>query len=324
MKIVVMVAAALLFANAEASAKIDKRNLLEIATKPIVVAVVDTGTDIYHKDLRDSIWTNAGESGLDAQGNNKENNKIDDDGNGFVDDLHGWNFVNNTNEVIDDVGHGTHIAGIIKREFNRYEGGLKSNSTFVPTVRLMILKYYNPKGKNFENLVNSTKAIQYANKMKVHVINYSGGGGESNYAEHQALLQSLRQKIVFVAAAGNNFSDTDIKKYYPANYNLANIISVAATDRNGDLMPFSNYGRRSIDIAAPGKWILSTLPNHKYGVMSGTSQATAHITGVVAKIIARSPSSKEKVYKSLLADAKFNKTLLGKTKTQLAIISDSK
>lgn len=305
-------------------AQINKKNLIHKNFRPILVAVIDTGTDIYHKDLKDNIWTNPGESGLDQFGNNKENNKIDDDGNGYVDDLHGWNFVDNTNDVTDDVGHGTHISGIIKREFNQHQIDKKLNDLVIPKISLMILKYYNPKGKNQDNLYNSTQAIGYANKMQAQVINYSGGGGQSSISELKAIKQSLLQKIIFVAAAGNNFSDTDFKKYYPANYGLENIISVAAANRNGELLPFSNYGKLSVDIAAPGKWILSTLPNNKYGVLSGTSQATAYVSGVVAKLLFKNSSHSEKIYQQLMSEAKFNKTLVGKTRTQLAIISEAK
>ncbi len=304
------------------SGSANKKNLIGKEFEPILIAVIDTGSDIYHKDLKDHIWTNPGESGLDVFGNNKENNKKDDDGNGFVDDLHGWNFVDNNNDVTDEVGHGTHISGIIKREFHQHP--LQNKSVTKAKVRLMILKYYSPKGKNQDNLYNSTQAIIYANKMRAQVINYSGGGGQSSLSELKAIQQSLLQKIVFVAAAGNNFTNTDVKKYYPANYGLDNIISVAATDRAGELLPFSNYGKRSVDIAAPGKWILSTLPNNQYGVLSGTSQATAYVSGVVAKILSQKQASSGKILQNLLGEAKFNKSLIGKTKTSLAIISDSK
>lgn len=322
MKRLFIVSVALLLTLKTFAAATDK-NRIAPKFAPVVVAVIDTGADIHHKDLKEFIWTNPGESGLDKFGNNKETNKLDDDGNGFADDIHGWNFVDNNNDVSDDVGHGTHISGIIKREFNRHTGGELPNSTFVPSVRLMILKYYDPHGKNQNNLNNSTRAIQYANKMKVKVINYSGGGGESNQAESVALHKSLQENILVVAAAGNNFSNTDVKKYYPANYALKNIISVAATNRSGELMPFSNYGRLSVDIAAPGKWILSTLPHNKYGVMSGTSQATAFVTGVVAKLIALNNRNTAGVYPQLLSVATFKKGLQGKTKNQLAIISNS-
>lgn len=298
------------------------RNRIQQKFAPVVVAVIDTGTDIYHKDLKNFIWTNPGESGLDAAGNAKESNKLDDDGNGFADDVHGWNFVENNNDVSDDIGHGTHISGIVKREFNRYDGGEDLPSTFVPAVRLMILKYYDANGKNQDNLKNSTRAIQYANAMNAKIINYSGGGGESSADEKKAITQSFQQNILFVAAAGNNFSNSDVKKYYPANYSLKNIISVAASGRDGQLMPFSNYGKLSVDIAAPGKWILSTLPQNKYGVMSGTSQATAHVTGVVAKLVALKVNGIDSVMQRLLAHAKFQKSLQGKTKNQLAIISN--
>lgn len=299
-------------------AAINKEVLKIYKPKSIVVAVIDTGADITHDELKDFIWTNEGETGKDTFGNDKETNEIDDDGNGFADDVHGWNFINNNNDVSDQMGHGTHVSGIIKNEFNKH-----SSSTLSPSVRLMVLKYFDPKAKNETNLINSTKAIEYANKMKARVINYSGGGSEPYGQELLAIQQSAKQDILFVAAAGNNNSNTDVEKYYPANYPLSNIISVAATNSQGDLVSFSNYGS-GIDIAAPGKLIYSTLPNKKYGFMSGTSQATAYVSGLAASLLASKLVSPQKLLSELKELGTFNKTLKGKTKSQLALISEPK
>ena len=125
-----------------------------------------------HEDLRSNLWKNKGETGLDKQGRSKETNKIDDDGNGFIDDVHGWNFVSNNNKVKDYHGHGTHVAGIVGAE----GGNGKGISGVSPKVNLMILKYYDPRFSNTDNLKNTIKAIEYATKMGAKIINYSGGG----------------------------------------------------------------------------------------------------------------------------------------------------
>jgi subtilisin family serine protease len=308
--------AALLFAQKNQAA-INKDVLKIYQPQEIVVAVIDSGADLTHNELKDFIWTNEGESGKDKFGNDKEINGIDDDDNGFVDDVHGWNFIKNNNDVSDQAGHGTHVSGIIKNEFNRRT----STSTSPHSVRLMILKYFDPDGKSKDNLLNSTKAIEYANRMKAHVINYSGGGADTSARERLAIQQSAKQNILFIAAAGNKRSNTDIEKYYPANYPIGNIISVAATNNQGKLVSFSNFGS-GIDIAAPGQLIYSSLPNKQYGFMSGTSQATAYVSGVVASLLAVHFMPPQDVLLQLKKLGTFNETLKGKTKTQLALIAD--
>ncbi len=291
--------------------------------KPIVIAVIDTGADISHPDLKNYIWTNLGEMGLDSLGLDKKSNGIDDDDNGFVDDIHGWNFVENSNRVFDVNGHGTHISGIIKNEFKNLNAK-QSTSTSAAPVRLMILKYYDPKGKLEDSIKFSVQAIKYANMMNANIINYSGGGDESSASELAAIRQSEKLGILFVAAAGNGRANTDIKKYYPANYGLSNIISVGATNEEGDYASFSNYGNRSVDIAAPGKDINSTLPNSKFGLMSGTSQATAFVTGAAAKMLSiyKGKLSPKDTIELLLKSSRAQSTLAGKTKHRLALLNN--
>lgn len=285
----------------------------------ITVAVIDTGTDIHHKNLKDFIWVNEGETGKDRLGRDKETNGVDDDDNGFVDDVHGWNFVKNNNDVSDSEGHGTHISGVIKREFEKH----RPHSTSAPSVRLMIVKYYDATAKDEDNVVNTVKAIRYATRMRARIINYSGGGDNRYPLEFQALKEAERRGILIVAAAGNNRTDTDRRGFYPANYPLDNIISVAASDASGDLMGFSNYGAGTIDLAAPGELIYSTLPGNRWGVMSGTSQATAHVTGLAASLLLRSraPATRS-VLRDLLALGTVKKSLKGKTKFQTAMLMD--
>ncbi|MCB0368168.1 MAG: S8 family serine peptidase, partial [Bdellovibrionales bacterium] len=170
-----------------------------------IVAICDTGADINHEDLSQNIWTNPGESGFDSKGNNKASNGIDDDGNGFVDDVHGWNFVSNNNDLTDNHGHGTHIAGII----GAVAGNKKGISGIAPEVSLMIGKYYDPKVVNTDNLKNTINCIKYAVKMGANVINYSGGGVDYSQDEFNAIKEAEKKGILFVAAAGNERSNSD-------------------------------------------------------------------------------------------------------------------
>lgn len=294
-------------------------------TRPsVTVAVIDTGTDISHRDLKSQLWINSGEQGTDALGRDKSTNGFDDDGNGFADDVHGWNFVENNNDLSDSMGHGTHISGVIKNESGR-SSSLNTDSTSTPTARLMVLRYYNPNGTDAENIENTVKAMNYAIKMGAHIINYSGGGSLPHQAEFRALKAAEKLNIVVVAAAGNNKTNTDINNYYPANYGLKNIISVGAVEKNGDWVSFSNYGSKTVDIAAPGRNVFSTLPQNKFGYMSGTSQSTAFVSGRLASIISRTQNREPKFLLSqLIGEAEFNKSLAGKTKFQVALVGVSK
>ena len=245
----------------------------------IVVAVIDTGIDLDHVEFKDRLWVNKGEFGLDELGRDKSSNGVDDDKNGYVDDVHGWNFVHSNNDVTDNHGHGTHISGIIGARGMTVSG-------VAPDVSLMVLKYYDSKGGggSLEFTINS---IRYAVKMGAHIINYSGGGTQPNSLEKKAIKEAQERGILFVAAAGNEYSNSDISNYYPADYELNNIISVTAIDESKHVLESSNYGVKTVDIAAPGKRIYSTLHNGLYGYMTGTSQATGFVTGVTALIMSR-------------------------------------
>lgn len=290
----------------------------ELSQQPLVIAVIDTGADASHPALKNSLWQNPGELGTDSKGRDKRFNGIDDDDNGFVDDFQGWNFVSNSNDIKDEHGHGTHIAGIIEHEVQSQR---RKPSSIDTPVRLMILKYFNPKARLDENLTNTVRALKYAIKMGAHIINYSGGGSQQSELELQVIREAQKKSILIVAAAGNEGSNTDRYHYYPANYPVSNIVSVAATDNKGQLMDFSNYGQKSVSIAAPGDHVFSSLPGGRYGVMSGTSQATARVTGIVASIAARSshtPSALELI-RSLLRTGQYDSRLKGKTKFAVTV-----
>jgi subtilisin family serine protease len=282
-------------------------------SKDIIVAVIDTGVDEKHRDLAGNLWVNPGETGKDANGNDKATNGIDDDGNGYIDDVHGWNFVSNNNSLVDNHGHGTHIAGIIGARGGNGFG----ISGVAPKVSLMILKYYDPKASNSNNLKNTVDAIKYATKMHANIINYSGGGTDYSSEEFAAVKGAQQAGILFVAAAGNERSNSDEsgKHYYPADYELPNIISVTAVNKEETkVLASSNYGLRTVDIAAPGENIYSTLPGGGFGLMTGTSQATAFVTGVAALIEAHNRDfDYSEVKKYILRTGDEYPTLLSKT-----------
>ena len=272
-------------------------------SKNVIVAVVDTGIDYSHPELRDNLWVNSGESGawnppshLASQNScrDKSCNGIDDDNNGFIDDVIGWDFVNDVPFPYDTHGHGSHISGII--------GATAANGVGLagvcPRVRIMALKYYDSSGAGFNNLQNTVKAFHYVNKMGAHIINYSGGGAEAAAAERMALEDSKSRGILVVAAAGNDGRSNDIMPYYPASYPLDNIISVASINRQDQLLPSSNFGK-VVHVAAPGLSVLSTLPGGRFGMMTGTSQATAFVTGAAALLASQFKDIKDFDYQAI-------------------------
>ena len=285
-------------------------------SKNVVVAVIDTGIDINHEDIKSNLWKNPGETGLDKNGKDKASNGIDDDKNGYVDDVYGWNFVGSTNDLTDNHGHGTHIAGIIGAE----AGNQKGISGISPEVSLMIIKYYDPKVTNTDNLKNTINSINYAIKMGAQIINYSGGGTDYSQEEFEAVKKAEKNGILFVAAAGNERSNSDQFHYYPADYKLTNIISVTAMDPSKDVLSTSNFGTETVDIAAPGQNIISTLPGNSYGFMTGTSQATAFVTGAAVLVKANKPDFKfDDIKKYILSTGDASPTLALKTRTSRSL-----
>ena len=265
-------------------ADIDAPEAWELATGSagIVTAVIDTGVDYTHADLAANIWVNPGEIA---------GNGIDDDGNGFVDDVHGYDFVNNDGDPMDDNSHGTHVAGTI--------AGVGNNGTGVAGVNwtssIMALKFLDASGSG--STADAVLALNYLTLMRttygvdVRLSNNSWGGGGYSQSMYDAIAANGAAGILFVAAAGNSADNNDVTPHYPANYNLDNVISVAATDRNDDLASFSCYGATTVDLAAPGVSIYSTVPGGSYSSYSGTSMATPHVSGVAALAWSLSPDA---------------------------------
>ncbi len=239
-------------------------------SKDIIVAVIDTGVDYTHTELTKNIYRNPGESG-----DGKETNGIDDDANGFIDDHVGWNFSASNNDPIDQDGHGTHCSGVIGAEGNNDKGivGISWNVSILP------IKFLGVGGGTAAHAVQS---IQYATKMGAHIMSNSWGGGFFSQAIKDAIGEAEEAGILFVAAAGNSGNDSDARPHYPSSYPEKNIISVAATNNSDDLSYFSTWGKESVDIAAPGSNIYSTVIKEKYASFSGTSMATPHVAGAAA------------------------------------------
>lgn len=250
----------------------------------VVVAVIDTGIDYDHPDLEDNIWLNPGECG-----SGKETNGIDDDGNGYEDDWHGWDFVNGDNNPMDgntylERYHGTHVAGII--------GAVGDNDSGVAgvtwDVQLMPLRVLDENGAG--DTTDIINAVDYATDNGANISNNSYGGGGFSQSFLYAIGRALSAGSLFVAAAGNDSVDNDITPNYPSSYNFNNIISVLSTDIDDELSGFSNYGSASVDIGAPGGSdssqssynIFSTKYNQAYQYHAGTSMATPFVTGAAA------------------------------------------
>lgn len=261
----------------------DAWDVLPAQPEPIVVGIVDTGVDMAHPDLADNIFLNPGEIGLDANGQDKRFNGIDDDGNGFVDDWRGWDFAagdgrSQDNDPSPGNAHGTHVAGIVGALVNNGRGV----AGIVPRVRLLVVKI-GPDAPGSTQVVNSYQGILYAASMGAAVINCSWGGPARSEAEREIVRTAVALGAVLVAAAGN---DGQRVPFYPAAY--PEVLSVAATD-SADLKAwYSNY-HESIAVAAPGEDILSTLPGGLYGRMSGTSMAAPVVSGIVALVRQKFP-----------------------------------
>ncbi|NOZ73638.1 MAG: S8 family serine peptidase [Chloroflexi bacterium] len=235
----------------------------------IIVAVIDSGIDLNHEDLKDALWTNPAEIA---------DNGIDDDHNGLVDDVYGWNFAADNNNVDDWLGHGSHVAGIIAARINNAKG----IAGIAPKTRLMALGVFTPPG--FGTFADEIKAILYAVDQGAKVINLSLGGTAYSRGEQVAIEYAVQHGVVVVAAAGNNGREI---YHWPAAQDAS--IAVAATTATDTLASFSNRGDY-VDVAAPGVMIWSLRMGGGYRTMSGTSMATPHVSGLAALILARNPT----------------------------------
>ena len=246
--------------------------------RDVVVAVIDTGVDISHEDLAGAIWVNEDEI---------PGNGLDDDGNGYADDVNGWNFYHNNNQIYNgsEDSHGTHGAGTIRAS----SGNGVGISGMIPGDRVKLMPVKALGGGDGEgNTAALIKAIRYAEDNGASICNLS----LTSPANDQALYCAIRDSsMLFVAAAGNDGKDIDRTPVYPASYELDNVISAANISCGGELHESSNYGVGSVDLAAPGSYILSTTPGNTYSYMTGTSMATPMVSAAAAMLCSQFPDA---------------------------------
>jgi subtilisin family serine protease len=270
----------------------------------VVVAVLDSGVDYTHRDLMQNMWIRP--SSLPEYVDNEL---------GYANDEHGFNAVDNLADPMDDNGHGTHCAGIIGAEGDNDEGIAGVNWH----VQIMPLKFIGPSGSGTTK--DAIEAINYAIERKragvnIRAINASWGSRQYSKALEDVIREAGDEGILFIAAAGNASTDNDSSPHYPSNYDLPNVISVAATDRNDELAGFSNYGIKSVQIAAPGADIMSTWLGHLYEEHSGTSMAAPVVTGVAALVVSSEPNISMRLLRArLMASVDKLPQLKGKVET---------
>ena len=278
-------------------------------SKNVVVAIIDSGIDLTHPDLKNNVWTNPFEIAGDG---------IDNENNGYVDDIYGWNFANNNNNVQDGYGHGTHVAGIVGAEGNNSLGvaGVNWNVSIMP------LKFMDDQGVG--NTGGAAQAMMYASMMKKNygvnvVVANASWGGTTGFSDtlYNAINQLNDAGIVLTTAAGNYGSDTDITPRYPGCFNVDNVINVGALTSDGvNLATFSNYGATSVDLAAPGSMIYSTMRSNYYGYKSGTSMASPFVAGTVALLNSIKPNlSVAEVKSAIFGNVDKLSSLFGKVAT---------
>lgn len=259
-------------------------------SEDVVIAVLDTGVDYTHPDLVSNMWIRPDR--IPQYGDNEL---------GIYNDRYGFNAADNAADPMDENGHGTHCAGVIGAEADNDLGiaGINWNA------RIMPLKFLGRGG--FGTTKDAIEAINYAVDRKkkgvnVRIISASWGSTQYSKALEDAIRAAGENGILFVAAAGNSSTDNDKRPHYPSNYDLPNVVSVAALDRSDHLASFSNYGTKTVDVAAPGKEIVSTWLSEAYREASGTSMATPHVAGIAALIVANEPDiSVEKLKARLIA-----------------------
>lgn len=242
-----------------------------------IVAIIDTGLDSSHTVFTQSraVWSNPQEI---------PGNGIDDDFNGYVDDVHGWNFINNSANFFDDQGHGTHVGGIV---LGATMDILKAPPLDLAKIQIMPLKFLDSTGSGSTS--NAITAMYYAINNGARVINCSWGGSSYSRALHEAITYAYAHGVLVVTAAGNYTRNNDTSDMYPANYDVPSNLSVAASNDYDYLASFSNFGVATVPVSSPGVLIYSTIPGGTYGLMSGTSMAAPFVAGAAALSLREAP-----------------------------------
>ena len=241
---------------------------LGVGSRDVRVAIIDTGIDFFHPDIRENLWINLTEI---------PGNGLDDDDNGYIDDVHGFDFVSDDGDPFDDQGHGTHVAGIVGAVANNRRG----TAGVCQEVSLIAIKSFGVSGS--ADVATVVKSMRYAIDHGTDIINASWGVDIRSELMRTAVEEAAEADVLFVAAGGNRQSE---QLFYPAAFE--NTIGVGATDKNDQRSRFSNYGS-FIDLAAPGQTIFSTLPDNRFGFLSGTSMAAPHVSGAAALALSRYP-----------------------------------
>jgi serine protease len=290
-----------------ADADIDAVEAWDITTgsSSVIVGVIDTGVDYNHPDLQANIWTNPGEIAGDG---------IDNDGNGVIDDIHGYNANANNGDPMDGNGHGTHVSGTIGAKGNNGVGVVGVNWD----VTIIGCQFLDASGSG--STAGAIACIDYMTNLKqnhgvdVKATNNSWGGGGFSQALKDSIDTAGDAGILFLAAAGNGASDNDVTASYPASYESDAVMAIASTDRNDNMSGFSQWGLTSVDMGAPGSAILSTVPGGGYDTFSGTSMATPHVTGAAALVWSLNPDlSPVEMKELLMISGDANAALTGKT-----------
>jgi subtilisin family serine protease/subtilase family serine protease len=263
----------------------------QTGSSSVIVASIDTGVDYIHEDLAANMWINSGETA---------DNGIDDDSNGYIDDVYGWDFFNNDNDPIDDHGHGTHTSGTIAAVGNNGKGvtGVSWNS------KIMAVKFLGAGGGG--TMSGAASAIIYAADMGAQISNNSWGclgSGCDSQTLNDAIAYAGTEGMLFVVSAGNDTNNNDVTGAYPCVVDSPNVLCVAATDHDDDIASFSNYGLTTVDLGAPGVEILSTMPGDTYTSWSGTSMASPYVAGAAALLLSEFSFLTTEELKNILMDS---------------------
>ena len=293
----------------------------------VTIAVIDTGVDITHSQLSQRLDINPGESGFDDMGFNKSTNGIDDDENGFVDDLYGYDFINEDGYIDDRDSHGTHVAGIIAAEHSDTSVVHTYPQGVAPKAKILPLKFISSEGGS---LGDAIRAIDYAILRGAKIINASWGGASCSQLLGQKIKELESHGILFVTAAGNQSLNIDDDPEYPASYNLNNQLTIGSTGILDNMASHSNFGDLSVHLFAPGFSILSTVPdewtgpNYGQARYTGTSMATPFVAGTAALLWSYRPQAslqqiKQAIFRSVDVDESYRNLSQGRLNISNAI-----